>query len=182
MKVRLNQVLQAARDAGFTAACPLSMDALQFHEETRQLCEQNLCGKYGRNWSCPPNCPSLAQTAELVAGYGSGVLVQTKGLLAYEDDRQGIEVLRNEHNRRFYGFAERLKGIYGDVLPMGSGECRICRECSCPEAPCRHPDRRVSAMEAYGLYVSEVCAASGMDFLYHGDDRLMMLVGCVLLP
>ncbi len=49
MKLRIAHVLQAARDAGFTAACSVEMSALRFHPETLGLCRQNLCGEYGNN-------------------------------------------------------------------------------------------------------------------------------------
>ncbi|MDR1422359.1 MAG: DUF2284 domain-containing protein [Coriobacteriales bacterium] len=182
MKARLAQIEQAARDAGFTDVRPLDMRALIFHPETRELCEQNLCGKYAHNWSCPPSCPRPSDMARRVTGYSTGILVQTRDKLIYENDLQAIEVLRNIHNRRFYLFAQSMRGIYGAILPMGSGECRICRRCTCPDDPCRHPDRRVSAMEAYGLFIGEVCEASGMCYQYHADDRLMGLVSCVLFP
>ncbi len=114
--------------------------------------------------------------------YAAGVLVQTRSVLRFHDDTETIGVMRNTHNRHFYTFAEQMKRLYGAVLPMGSGECRICRHCSCPDAPCRHPKRKVSAMEAYGLYVHEVCEASCMDYQYHAQDRTMALISCVLFP
>jgi predicted metal-binding protein len=180
MKFRMTQVVQAARDAGFSDACPVRMSALSFHPETRELCEQNLCGKYGHNWSCPPSCPAPTEMAQRIKTYNSGILVQTRGKLDYEDDWQTIEVVRNIHNRRFYHFVQLMQGIYGKILPMGSGECRRCKRCGCPDEPCRHPDQRISSMEAYGLFIGDVCEASEMKYRYHADDRLMSLVSCIL--
>lgn len=180
MKLRMTQVLQAAQDAGFTAARPLNMQSLNFYQDTLRFCEQNLCGKYDNNWSCPPHSITPEEMTAQQDNFEAGVLVQTLGLLDFEDDTEGIDRIRSMHNRSFYPFVEKMRSLYGKVLAMNSGNCKLCKTCSFPDEPCRHPDEKVSSVSAYGVHVDEICEASGIDYQYHKDDNQLSYIGCVL--
>ena len=61
--------------------------------------------------------------------------------------------------------------LYPGCLPLTAGSCTICRSCTCPEKPCRFPNKMLSSMEAYGLLVSEVCKDAGLAY-YYGPGTL----------
>ena len=44
----------------FSAVALITMDEVVFEPSFRPYCEQNLCGKYGANYSCPPDCGTPA--------------------------------------------------------------------------------------------------------------------------
>lgn len=48
----VNKLVTLAKEAGFTYAAPLAMDALEFKPEVRDMCSADSCKSYGRNWSC----------------------------------------------------------------------------------------------------------------------------------
>ena len=68
---------------------------------------------------------------------------------------------------------------YPGALVLGDGACDNCRECTYPDAPCRFPERQSSAMEAYGMLVSEVCQQN--DILYYYGPGTLTYVGCILV-
>ena len=70
-----------------------------------------------------------------------------------------------------------IRKEHPDALCLGAGGCRVCRQCSYPE-PCRFPDRAVSSMEGYGLFVTQVCRDAGA--AYHHGDRTITYTACVL--
>ena len=55
----MTALLDMARAAGFEAAAPLRAEQLVFRPEVREMCRADRCRSYGRNWCCPPACPSL---------------------------------------------------------------------------------------------------------------------------
>ena len=65
-----------------------------------------------------------------------------------------------------------------DCLPLSAGACTVCRRCTCPDRPCRFPDKRMSSMEAYGLLVGDVCLRSGLSYNY--GPRTMTYTSCLL--
>ena len=63
-------------------------------------------------------------------------------------------------------------------LPLTAGSCTLCARCTYPDRPCRYPTKRLSSMEAYGLFVSDICTRSGLAYNY--GPRTMTYTSCVL--
>ena len=72
----------------------------------------------------------------------------------------------------------KASGENEGFLPLGDGYCGRCKECTYPNSPCRFPDRSMSSMEAFGLFVSDVCRKNGIAYNY-GPGK-MCYTGCVL--
>ena len=66
-----------------------------------------------------------------------------------------------------------------DTIALSGESCAICKTCTYPDAPCRFPERQSSAMEAYGMLVSEVCQQN--DILYYYGPGTLTYVGCILV-
>ena len=50
------QMLSQAFEEGFAAAAVVDTGEIAFDPSFRPYCEENLCGQYGVNYSCPPDC------------------------------------------------------------------------------------------------------------------------------
>ena len=48
------EMIQCAIDEGFAAAAIVDTAQIVFDPSFRPYCEENLCGQYGANYSCPP--------------------------------------------------------------------------------------------------------------------------------
>jgi predicted metal-binding protein len=134
---------------------------------------------YNKCWTCPPACGRVEDAARRAAEYSRGILVQTTGEMEDEFDYEAMQATERVHNRNFQALTATLRGIYPDLLPMGAGGCRICQTCTYPDAACRFPDKAVSSMEAYGLWVSKVCELSGIPYYY--GKLTLTYTGCFLL-
>ena len=174
----MTDFLSLAAEGGFSHCAPLCMAAAVPRREVRGMCAADRCGKWGRCWSCPPACGTLEQAASRIARFDRGILVQSTAELADEFDYQGIMRLTEEHKRRFADFARQARLVYPDCLPLTAGTCMLCRTCTYPDRPCRYPNRRLSSMEAYGLFVSDVCTKSGLSYNY--GPRTLTFTSCVL--
>lgn len=173
------EIVALAKEAGFDHAAPIAMEALVCRDEVRAMCSADLCKSYGRSWSCPPACGSPERANERVRAFGRGVIVQTSGDVADGFDIRAIGEIHRRHQKTFETFVRQIRSLYPDCLPMGAGACTLCRRCTYPDRPCRHPDRMFPSMEAYGLLVSDVCLRSGLEYNY-GSDK-MTFTSCVLI-
>ncbi len=162
----LSQILELAKQQGFSQAAPLDCRTIELRPEVRQMCEANPCHMYGRCWSCPPGCGSLEACRDRVSSYQYGILVQTTGQL--EDELDGETMMETEalHKEHFYTFERILRRQYPGMLAMGAGCCTKCQTCTCPDEPCRFPEEAFSSMEAYGMVVTQICQANGMTYYY----------------
>jgi predicted metal-binding protein len=172
-------LMREAIDQGFSHAGELNIGALVFMPEIREMCSVDRCQQYNKNWRCPPGCGSIEDAAKRAAEYTFGILVQTTGRMEDDFDYETIQETGARHKQNFAALVEKLKARYADILPMGAGTCSICEKCTYPDAPCRFPDKSISSMEAYGLWVSRVCELSGIPYNY--GKSTITYTSCYLL-
>ncbi|MEE0955730.1 MAG: DUF2284 domain-containing protein [Eubacterium sp.] len=164
-------LLKLAEEAGFSHYGLCSVKTLKTVPEVRDMCAVNKCRAYNSNWTCPPACGSIEDCEKRMKQYGFGILVQTTGVLEDSMDYEAmmdIEAKQSEGCRRMM---QLVRQNFRDCLCLFHGPCNICKSCSYPDEPCRFPDKAVSAMEGYGLLVSQVCKDNGVDY-YYGKGTL----------
>lgn len=172
-------LMDAAKAAGFTCAAPLSVRTIRLYDEVRDMCSANTCGQYGKNWCCPPHCGSLEACREKLSGYEHGLLVQTVGQMEDCFDAEGIQQTERAHKAHFLALYGQLEKAFPRLLPLSAGCCTRCETCTCPDAPCRFPDKKFSSMEAFGMLVQEVCKANHLSY-YYGKNTIAY-TSCFLL-
>ena len=168
---------QTALDFGFTVAVPLEPEKLIPMDAVRDMCAADKCRAYGKNWTCPPACGTLKECAAQMHGYERGILLQTVGHLSKTIDTKAYRKTEEQHLLKFSRLSEEMRKVYPNALCLGTGGCRVCKECAYPE-PCRFPERAVSSMEAYGLFVTQVCRDCGVP--YHHGNKTVTYTACIL--
>ena len=168
-----------AEAAGFTAWAPLDPDTIELKHQVREMCAANVCGQYGRRWSCPPGCGSLEDCAEKLRPFWGGILVQTCGDVEDSFDFEAMQLLEQVHKTHFSEMHRALLARNVKTLALGAGCCTLCPVCTYPDAPCRFPEQAVSSMEAFGMVVPDVCRANGLPY-YYGSDKIAY-TGCFLI-
>lgn len=173
------ELTRIAENAGFTAWAALDTSTIELKQEVRDMCAGNTCGQYDRRWSCPPGCGSLEECAAQIQGRTAGILVQTVGDVEDSFDFETMMEIEAAHKEHFAQMYASLRALGVDVLAIGSGCCTACAKCTYPDQPCRFPDRMVSSMEAYGMLVTNICRANGLQY-YYGPKK-MAYTSCFLL-
>ena len=171
--------IRTAKEIGFSEAGVLNPETLKVMPLVRETCAEDKCHAYNHNWTCPPACGTLESCAEQMRQCKCGVLLQTVGTLEDSFDYTGMVELEQLHLQHFHDFAEKVRKLVPGALCLGTGGCRICKQCSYPE-PCRFPHKACASMEGYGLVVSEVCRDNGLAY-YYGPGTLAY-VACCLVP
>jgi bifunctional UDP-N-acetylglucosamine pyrophosphorylase/glucosamine-1-phosphate N-acetyltransferase len=175
---KIKILIAEALEKGFSQAGKLNCEALEFLPEVRDMCAADRCHSYGKNWACPPACGTIEAAAFKASQYSYGIIVQTTGHLDDDFDYETMQATGEKHKNNFEKFVTYLRGRFSDILPMGAGACTICAQCTYPDAPCRFPDRSISSMEAYGLFVSKVCTLS--DIKYNYGPLSITYTSCIL--
>ena len=168
---------QKAINLGFSKAVPVNVDTLQSRQDVRDMCTADKCGAYGKNWTCPPYCGTLAECSAEIHSYTRGILLQTVGTTEKIIDTKAYRRTEGKHLAQFHALSEQIRNIYPHALCLGSGGCRICPKCAFPEK-CRFPEKACSSMEGYGLFVTQVCKDNGL--AYHYGERTVTYTACIL--
>ncbi len=70
-------LIHAAIELGFSNAAAMDTKDLIFVPSFRPLCEENLCGKFGVNYACPPDCGSVEEMKARILQWPRAVVLQT---------------------------------------------------------------------------------------------------------
>lgn len=158
-------LLSAAAEAGFYTAALVDTEDIPFDFAFRKYCEDNLCGQYGANYSCPPACGSCEEMRRQIVSRKKALVLQTLWEIPDFRDISAILHAKNTHYHRSAALAEVLRhnGIPGFIV--GAGGCSLCTPCALKEGlPCRFPEVRYSCMSAYCIYVKGLCDLCGMNY------------------
>ncbi|MCM1148560.1 MAG: DUF2284 domain-containing protein [Butyricicoccus sp.] len=173
----MTDIQEQARDLGFDTAVSFAPTILEARNDIREMCNSGKCAAYGKNWGCPPHCGTVEECQQKMRAYSHGILLQTTGHMAKAIDSKCCRDTESRHLKRFYALADKVREAYPDALCLGAGGCRICKKCSYPE-PCRFPEKTMSSMEGYGLFVTQVCRDAGVPYYY--GERTITYSSCVL--
>ena len=131
-----------------------------FSPELIKACESNVCGKYGKSWTCPPGAGSMEEQIKKIMEYSHALIFTTKGDLDDSFDYEGMQETGAVHN----ALTQEMHGRFGRAYPVyGAGSCRLCENCAYPE-PCRFPEKAFLSLEAAGINVSELSRAGGIRY------------------
>jgi len=165
------QIQELALSLGAMEAKPVDLREIAFHQELRDMCTMNSCGKYGTNWGCPPGCGEMSELSKKVLSFSHGVVFQLVGQLEDSFDFEGMMA----NGEKFYQITHNIKQALAKgnlpFLVLGAGSCRECENCTYPDAPCRFPNEKHISVEACGIYVTKLCAAAGLNYI-NGENTI----------
>ena len=82
--------IQLALDEGFSAAALIGVDQIVCDPGFRPYCEENLCGQYGANYSCPPDCCTPREMEDRLRRFKRALVFQTKWQIDDWHDKKAI--------------------------------------------------------------------------------------------
>lgn len=178
MKASKEEMMSLAQELGFSHFGILKTNDLVFMPEVRKMCEDNRCNMYNKSWGCPPACGTLEEISKQAMGYLHGIVLQMTGDMEDDFDVETMMETEKLQKERFAQMVEQLLSKEIECLPMASGACTLCQQCTYPNEPCRFPDKVHPSMEAYGLMVSDSCKAAGLEYYY--GPQTITFSACIL--
>lgn len=171
---------QAAEKKLFSAACVIETKKIVFKPEFRPFCEENYCGQYDANYSCPPTCGTPEEMKARILRYRYALVLQSKWHISDIHDKDAIYLAKLAHNHTSLELKREIEADYGECLLAGCGCCMLCSPCAMREGrPCKDPQERYSCMSAYCIYVKDLAEKCGME--YDGKDGITPLFSLIAL-
>ena len=160
-------LIQQAIDLGFAAADLIETGEIPFQPEFRICCEDNMCGMYGVNYACPPDCGTTDEMREAVLAKKQAMVFQTIWEIPDLDDKQLIKKDKLTHNAMVRKWMEGLSEEMSGGFMIAASGCSVCPVCSIVDGkPCRFPELKASCMSAYCIYVAKLCEKLGWEYDY----------------
>lgn len=159
-------LVELALQHGADKASVVDISRVPFKEEFRLACEQNTCGNYKTSWTCPPGVGDINELIADAKTYSKALVFQSIGQLEDSFDIEGMEESEQRHQKIMRTLCDEFAQILpADTLRLGSGQCLICEKCTYPDSPCRYPDKAITSVSSYGIAVSELAPACGMNYI-----------------
>lgn len=170
------EMIQWAVQEGFSAASVVDTDQIVFDPSFRPYCAENLCGQYGANYSCPPDCGSPEEMKQRVLAHRKALVLQSIWQVRDYSDTAAIKQAKKDHNAAELRLVKRLRAAGCDGIIVGASGCALCSPCAQTLGmPCNFPDLKYSCMSAYCIFVKKLADACSMD--YTCGDGLLGLFG-----
>ena len=159
------EMTSMAAEEGFAAAVVTDTKDIPFDPSFRPLCAENLCGKYGANYRCPPDCGTPDEMRARIQAHRHALVLQTIWEIADYSDSKAIKAAKKEHNAATLRLLGRLRRADVPGFPVGASGCALCETCAITEKkPCRYPDLYYSCMSAYCIFVRRLAEQCGMEY------------------
>lgn len=156
---------EMALENGFTYAEWMDVKDLQFDGSLRKYCEENLCGNYGRNYACPPDCGTTKQMEEKVRKYKRALVLETVQQIEDLMDAAEIKKTRARHNKMSWELIKKVQTNEKKGMAIMAGPCAVCANCSkIAGEPCRFPDQVASCLSAYCIIAEKMAEYCGLPY------------------
>lgn len=170
------EIIAMALDESFAAAQIVDTCNIVFDPSFRPYCEENLCGQYGVNYSCPPTCGTPEEMMARILAHKKALVLQTIWQVPDYSDMSVIKPAKASHNAAELRLVRRLRAQGLDGLIVGTSGCALCTPCALTQGkPCNFPDLKYSCMSAYCIFVKKLADVCGME--YDCGDGLLAFFG-----
>jgi predicted metal-binding protein len=162
-----NQLIEIAIEERFSDASIVDTSSITFDPSFRAYCEENLCGQYGNNYSCPPHCGTPDEMKQTILKHKKALVLQTVWSIKDCHDEALIESAKQSHRAYTLAVIEKLErhGFHGFMI--GASFCSLCAPCVIHEGkPCKFPQQKYSCMSAYCIHVKDLAIQCGMTYDY----------------
>ncbi len=172
-KKRFEALIAEVLKSGAHKAAIINTSKIKTDRSFRDICASNACGMYGRCYTCPPDAGDIDELMQKVTDYRYGLVYQTVSALEDCYDFEGMMAAK----KSTASVAQRLQKLFAEqnvsqVLHLGAGGCGICEQCAkATGEPCRFPALAMPSLETYGVHVSELAKAAGMQYI-NGQDTV----------
>ncbi len=172
-------LVSMALEEEFAGAEIVDTRKIVFDPAFRPYCAENLCGQYGVNAACPPDCGSPQEMKKRIQSYRQALVLQTIWEISDYADQNAVRKAKAAHNTSSIRLLKRARANGLDGFMVGAGACALCRPCSLKIGkPCPFPDLRYSCMSAYCIFVKKLADLCGLE--YDCGPGLLGLFGMIV--
>ena len=174
----MHPILTQAQDL-FENSKAIPTAKITLEDSVRKMCEQNTCGQYGKNWTCPPNIKSVDEFRQEISSFDTCLVVYQVYDVKNSFDWRGMMAGAKDFNHRLFKLKKKIDTVHPDLTfkVLGAGGCSVCERCAyLDDEPCRLPDDAIVSMEACGINVMALMKDNGLKY-YNGKNTVTYIGG-----
>jgi len=167
-------IIDNIKSLGISAVAVFPAEEIKFNDIFRDMCKDNLCGRYGKNYKCPPDIGVPEDLKNETLSYETVILIQTiypiEDSYDFEGMRDGGEIHSENIGKTLNYIKENL--TFDNILALGAGGCDLCKKCGkVDNIPCRFPEKAISSVEGYCMNVADMTNSHGLKYI-NGENTV----------
>ena len=170
----MENLVNGIKNLGVSGVAVFPAEDIMFDDIFRKLCKDNLCGRYNKNYKCPPAIGEPEDLKNEALSYKTAILIQTVHQIEDSYDFEGMNEGGRVHSENIDKAREYIKENvpFEKMLALGAGGCGICPKCGIlDDVPCRFPDRAISSVEGYCMNVANMTNSHGLKYI-NGENTV----------
>lgn len=180
MQVAVTKIKKVAEQLGIEPCLEFTPELLVPEQRIRNLCHEDKCGNYGKNYMCPPYSGSLEEIGVRLRNFKRGLLLQYSQPLDLKNDQESLRQSKLDFHNGILRLEEFLKDAgVEDVWGMIGGSCELCQICKAKlNEPCPYPEKARTSLAAIAIDVMALLKKFGLDDKFRPDK--ITWTGCIL--
>lgn len=163
------ELIELAQEEGFTAVM-ITPNQVPINPKFRKYCEENLCGKYNANYSCPPDCGTVEELQQRILAEDKVLVIQTIWDIAGYEDKATIQHAKESHNAAALRLMDTIRENGYSGFCSGYNGCHLCNPCKrVNNLPCAFAEKRISCLSAYCVDVAELAKRCNIAFAWNTE-------------
>ena len=156
---------------GADKVCCTDVANIVFNTGFRKSCEENRCGNYGRNYTCPPYCGTAEELIGKVKSFSKAfVIVCTEKIDGYED-KKGIELADKRISEVTFLADDYAKENVYEYMMIGGSNCKRCTPCRAVAGEeCPYPDKAFVSLSAFCVDIAKLTESCGIRMVWDGSE------------
>ena len=172
----IDNIIDDIKNLGISAAAcfDVAESEFKFDERFRELCKNNTCGSYGRNYMCPPAIGGFEDCTREILRFKHALVTETIHPLEDSFDYEGMMEGGEVHNKNVEKVREYIKNNinYDELKVLSAGGCKLCAKCGIlDKVPCRFPDKAISSVEGHAVDVAHLTETHGLKYI-NGENTV----------
>ena len=141
------EIVNLALAEGFVKAKVINTEQIVFNPVFRTFCEENLCGQYAKNYSCPPDCGTTKEMEERILSHKNALVFESQFIIENLKDKEKTKQAKAWHNFAMQRVIKQLQDKGFDGFMVGASGCSLCSPCKLVNnEPCQFPTLKFSCM------------------------------------
>lgn len=143
----------------------IETEELEFSEEVRAMCQENVSARLNTKASYPPIPPTIEAAKEKCLHFKHGLLYNTVTEVRDALDISACAQAMADHEALAYELQTKIKEEFGEAFVL-TIDCRRCDDCDCPEDPCTNKKEMMGTMEGHGIQIMKTLIDKGICYDY----------------
>ncbi|MBR6518311.1 MAG: DUF2284 domain-containing protein [Oscillospiraceae bacterium] len=167
----MNNICKDIIALGADKAVSVGVSEFVFNAEFRKSCEENRCGNYGRNYTCPHHAGTADYLINRVKEYNKAVVMVCTEKISGYDDKAGMQ-LADSRIAQIASLADDYATQNSfDYMIIGGSNCKKCTPCKAVTGEkCPDPNKAFVSLSAFCIDVAKLSESCGIDMVWDGTE------------